>query len=44
MAQSSRSGGSADDLVDKGAEQFKKVADQVEGFARCARSRTAPAK
>ena len=33
MAQSSRPGGRTDDLVDKGAEQFKKVADRVEGLA-----------
>jgi ElaB/YqjD/DUF883 family membrane-anchored ribosome-binding protein len=33
MAQSSRPGGHTDDLVDKGAEQFKKVADRVEGLA-----------
>jgi ElaB/YqjD/DUF883 family membrane-anchored ribosome-binding protein len=33
MAQGSRPGGLADDLVDKGAEQFKKVTDRVEGLA-----------
>jgi ElaB/YqjD/DUF883 family membrane-anchored ribosome-binding protein len=33
MAQSPRAGSRTDDLVDKGTEQFKKVADRVEGFA-----------
>jgi ElaB/YqjD/DUF883 family membrane-anchored ribosome-binding protein len=33
MAQSSRPGGLTDELVDKGAEQFRKVADRVEGLA-----------
>jgi ElaB/YqjD/DUF883 family membrane-anchored ribosome-binding protein len=33
MAQSARPGGRTDDLVEKGTEQFKKVADRVEGYA-----------
>jgi ElaB/YqjD/DUF883 family membrane-anchored ribosome-binding protein len=33
MAQSSRPGGGTDDFIDKGAQQFKKVADRVEGLA-----------
>jgi ElaB/YqjD/DUF883 family membrane-anchored ribosome-binding protein len=33
MAHTSPPGGRSDDLVDKGAEQFKKVADRVEGLA-----------
>ena len=33
MAQSTRPGSRTEDLVDKGAEQFKKVADRVEGYA-----------
>ena len=33
MPQSTRAGSQMDDLVDKGAEQFKKVADRVEGIA-----------
>jgi ElaB/YqjD/DUF883 family membrane-anchored ribosome-binding protein len=36
MAQSTRRGSRADDLVDKGAEQYKKVADRVEGYASSA--------
>jgi ElaB/YqjD/DUF883 family membrane-anchored ribosome-binding protein len=33
MAQNARPGSRTDDLVDKGTEQLKKVADRVEGFA-----------
>ena len=33
MAQSTRPGSRTDDLVDKGAEQLKRVADRVEGYA-----------
>jgi ElaB/YqjD/DUF883 family membrane-anchored ribosome-binding protein len=33
MTQTSRPGGRSDDLIDRGAEQFKKVADRVEGVA-----------
>ena len=33
MAQSARPGGLTDDLVEKGTEQFEKVADRVEGYA-----------
>ena len=33
MAQNTRPGSRSDDLVDKGTEQFKKVADRVEGLA-----------
>ena len=33
MAQSSQHGGRPDDLKDKATEQFKKVADRVEGYA-----------
>lgn len=33
MAQSTPTGSRTDDLVDKGTEQFKKVADRVEGLA-----------
>jgi ElaB/YqjD/DUF883 family membrane-anchored ribosome-binding protein len=33
MAQSNRPGAGTDDFIDKGAEQFKKVADRVEGLA-----------
>ena len=33
MAQNTRPGGQTDNLVDKGTEQFKKVADRVEGYA-----------
>ena len=33
MAQSTRPGSRTEDLVDKGAEQFKKVAERVEGYA-----------
>jgi ElaB/YqjD/DUF883 family membrane-anchored ribosome-binding protein len=33
MTQTSRPGGRSDDLIDKGTEQFKKVADRVEGLA-----------
>ena len=33
MAQSARPGGRTDDLVEKSTEQFKKVADRVEGYA-----------
>ena len=36
MAQSTRPGSRTDDLVDKGAEQFKRVADRVEGYASSA--------
>ena len=49
MAQSTRPGSRSEDLVDKGTEQIKKVADRVEGYAssaadQCAKSRTAPAR
>ena len=33
MAQSARPGGRTDDLVEKSTEQFKKVAERVEGYA-----------
>ena len=33
MAQNTRSGSPTDSLVDKGAEQFKNVANRVEGLA-----------
>jgi hypothetical protein len=33
MTQTSRPGGRSDDLIEKGADQFKKVADRVEGLA-----------
>ena len=33
MAQSPQHGGRSDDLKDKASEQFKKVADRVEGLA-----------
>jgi ElaB/YqjD/DUF883 family membrane-anchored ribosome-binding protein len=33
MTQTSRPGARSDDLIDRGAEQFKKVADRVEGVA-----------
>jgi len=33
MAQSSQYGGRSDDLKDKATDQFKKVADRVEGVA-----------
>jgi ElaB/YqjD/DUF883 family membrane-anchored ribosome-binding protein len=33
MAQSTPPGSRTDDLVDKGAEQLKRVADRVEGYA-----------
>ena len=33
MAQNTRPGSQTDNLVDKGTEQFKKVADRVEGYA-----------
>ena len=33
MTQTSWPGGRSDDLIDRGAEQFKKVADRVEGVA-----------
>jgi ElaB/YqjD/DUF883 family membrane-anchored ribosome-binding protein len=33
MAQSTRSAGGTDDFIEKGADQFKKVADRVEGLA-----------
>jgi ElaB/YqjD/DUF883 family membrane-anchored ribosome-binding protein len=33
MTQTLRPGGRSDDLIDKGADQFKKVADRVEGLA-----------
>lgn len=33
MTQTSRPGGRSDDLIDKGADKFKKVADRVEGVA-----------
>lgn len=33
MAQASRPGGSPDELIDKGVEQVRKVADRVEGLA-----------
>jgi ElaB/YqjD/DUF883 family membrane-anchored ribosome-binding protein len=33
MTQTARPGPRSDDLIDKGAEQFKKVADRVEGLA-----------
>jgi ElaB/YqjD/DUF883 family membrane-anchored ribosome-binding protein len=33
MAQSTRPDSRTDDLVDKGAEQLKRVADRVEGYA-----------
>jgi ElaB/YqjD/DUF883 family membrane-anchored ribosome-binding protein len=36
MAQSSQHGGGSDDLKDKATEQFKKVADRVEGYATAA--------
>jgi ElaB/YqjD/DUF883 family membrane-anchored ribosome-binding protein len=36
MAQSTRRGSRADDLVDKGTEQYRKVADRVEGYASSA--------
>ena len=32
MAQASRPGGSSDELIDKGVEQVRKVADRVEGL------------
>jgi ElaB/YqjD/DUF883 family membrane-anchored ribosome-binding protein len=34
MTQTSRPGRRSDDLIDKGAEQFKKVAHRAEGVAR----------
>ena len=36
MAQSTRPGSRNEDLVDKGTEQIKKVADRVEGYATSA--------
>jgi ElaB/YqjD/DUF883 family membrane-anchored ribosome-binding protein len=33
MTQTPRAGSRPDDLIDKGADQFKKVADRVEGLA-----------
>ncbi len=36
MAQSSQYGGRSDDLKDKATDQFKKVADRVEGVAGAA--------
>jgi len=36
MAQSTRPGSRTEDLVDKGTEQIKKVADRVEGYASSA--------
>ena len=33
MTQTPRAGRRPDDLIDKGADQFKKVADRVEGLA-----------
>jgi ElaB/YqjD/DUF883 family membrane-anchored ribosome-binding protein len=36
MAQASQYGGRSEDLKDKATEQFKKVADRVEGYARSA--------
>ena len=33
MTQASRPGGRSDDLIDKGADQVRKVADRVEGLA-----------
>ena len=33
MAQRARPGGRTDDLVEKSTEQFKKVAERVEGYA-----------
>jgi ElaB/YqjD/DUF883 family membrane-anchored ribosome-binding protein len=33
MTQTSRPGRSSDDLIDKGVEQVRKVADRVEGMA-----------
>jgi hypothetical protein len=33
MTQTSRPGGRSDDLIEKRADQFKKVADRVEGLA-----------
>jgi ElaB/YqjD/DUF883 family membrane-anchored ribosome-binding protein len=33
MTHTSRPSGRSDDLIDKGAEQVKKVADRVEGLA-----------
>jgi ElaB/YqjD/DUF883 family membrane-anchored ribosome-binding protein len=33
MTQTSRPGGRSDDLIEKGADQFKRVADRVEGLA-----------
>jgi ElaB/YqjD/DUF883 family membrane-anchored ribosome-binding protein len=33
MTQTSRPGGRSDDLIEKGAEQFKKVAHRVESLA-----------
>jgi ElaB/YqjD/DUF883 family membrane-anchored ribosome-binding protein len=33
MTHTSPPGSRSDDLIDKGAEQFKKVADRVEGLA-----------
>ncbi len=33
MTSTSRPGGRSEDLIDKGADQFKKVADRVEGLA-----------
>jgi ElaB/YqjD/DUF883 family membrane-anchored ribosome-binding protein len=32
MTQTSRAGGRSDDLVDKGVDQVRKVADRVEGL------------